>query len=74
MKSLNDYTIVVRPDDNNTFVAYVPAIKGCHAWGESEKEARQELDNVFDMILEEYLEQGKALPNDVEIKVIAHAQ
>jgi len=25
------------------------------------------------MIQEEYLEQGKILPNDVEIKVVAHA-
>lgn len=73
MKSLVDYTIIARPDDNNTYVAYVPAIEGCHAWGKSEQEARLELNNVFDMILEEYLEQNKVLPNDVEIKVVAHA-
>jgi len=68
MKSLTDYTIIVKPDDNNTFVAYVPAIKGCHGWGETEEEARSELNNVFSMIQEEYLEEGKILPNDVEIK------
>ncbi len=73
MKSLVDYTIIMRPDDNKTYVAYIPAIEGCHAWGKSEQEARLELDNVFDMILEEYLEQGKILPGDVEIKVVAHA-
>ena len=73
MKSLSDYTIVVRPDDNNTFVAYVPAIKGCHAWGESEQKARLELNNVFEMIKEEYLEEGKTLPDDVEITVANYA-
>jgi len=73
MKSLVDYTIIIRPDDNNTYVAYIPAIEGCHAWGKSEQEARLELNNVFDMILEEYLEQNKILPDDVEIKVVAHA-
>ena len=52
MKSLQDYTIVIRPDDN-TFVAYVPAIEGCHAWGETAEAAKVELDNVFDMIVEE---------------------
>ncbi len=72
MKTLNDYTIVVRPDDNNTFVAYIPAIKGCHAWGKTEQEARLELNNVFDMIKEEYLEDNKILPDDVQITV-AHA-
>ncbi|MEM8781120.1 MAG: type II toxin-antitoxin system HicB family antitoxin [Cyanobacteria bacterium P01_G01_bin.49] len=69
MKTLNDYTIILRPDDNGTFVAYVPAIKGCHAWGENSKEAHSELNHVFDMIQEEYREEGKSLPDDVEITV-----
>lgn len=69
MKSLQDYTTVMRPDDNGTFVAYVPAIAGCHAWGETPDEARAELLNVFEMIREEYLEAGKLLPRDVELVV-----
>jgi hypothetical protein len=43
MKLLQDYTIVIRPDDNGTFVAYVPAIPGCHAWGKTLDEARTKL-------------------------------
>ena len=72
MKSLQDYTVVIRPDDNNTFVAYVPAIEGCHAWGETSEAARLELDNVFLMIQEEYQEMNLSLPQDVEL-VIANA-
>ncbi len=53
-KGILDYTVVIRPDDNGTFVAYVPAIDGCHAWGRTPDEARAELANVFDMIAEEY--------------------
>jgi predicted RNase H-like HicB family nuclease len=53
MKLLQDYTIVIRPDDNGTFVAYVPAIPGCHAWGKTLDEARTEIVNVFEMIKEE---------------------
>jgi len=30
MKSLQDYTTAIRPNDNGTFVAYLPAIPGCH--------------------------------------------
>ena len=56
MKSLQDYTIVIRPDDNNTFVAYAPAIEGCHAWRETAEAAKAELDNVFAMIVKEYQE------------------
>ncbi|WP_225892478.1 type II toxin-antitoxin system HicB family antitoxin [Nostoc sphaeroides] len=29
----------MRPDNNGTFVAYVPAISGCHAWGQTPDEA-----------------------------------
>ena len=72
MKSLQDYTTVIRPDNNGTFVAYVPAISGCHAWGQTPDEAQAELVYVFEMIQEEYEEQGRSLPEDVEL-VIANA-
>ena len=69
MKSLQNYTIVIRPDDNGTFVAYVPAISGCHAWGQTPDEARAELVFVFEMIQEEYAEQKRSLPEDVELTI-----
>jgi predicted RNase H-like HicB family nuclease len=69
LPSLQNYTIVLRPDDNGTYVAYIPAISGCHAWGQTPEEARAELNNVFEMIKEEYLEAGKTLPQDVELIV-----
>lgn len=57
--TLDRYTVVIRPDDNGTFVAYVPAIEGCHAWGRSPDEAGHELANVFDMIADEYRRAGR---------------
>jgi predicted RNase H-like HicB family nuclease len=50
MKRLHDRTVVIRPEDNGTFVAYVPSISGCHAWGRTPEEAQAELANVFAMI------------------------
>ena len=67
VERLEDYTVVTRPDDNGTFVAYVPAISGCHAWGPTPEEARSELAHVFEMIREEFEERGQLLPNDVEL-------
>ena len=72
MARLEDYTVVIRPDDNGTFVAYVPAIPGCHAWGETPDEARAQLGHVFEMIRDEYQEEGRKLPQDIEL-VIGHA-
>ena len=59
MSLLESYTVALRPDDNGTFFAYVTAIEGCHAWGQTSEKARTELANVFDMICEEYKEEGK---------------
>lgn len=69
MRSLKNYTVILRPDDNGTFVDYVPAIAGCHAWGQTPEEAQAELTNVFEMIRDEYQEAGKDLPEDVEVAV-----
>lgn len=65
MKSLKDYRIVIRLDDNNTFVAHTPSIPGCHAWGETLDEARAEIVNVFEIIQEEYGETEIANPNTI---------
>jgi len=40
MKRLRGRTIVLRPDDNGTFVARLPAIPGCHAWGRTPEQAK----------------------------------
>ena len=71
LESLADYTIILRPDDNGTFVAHVPAIKGCHALGETIEQASAGLNDVFEMIREEYLEDGQNLPrNNVDLRFI----
>ena len=74
MKRLYDYTIIIRPEDNCTFSAYVPAIAGCHAWGKTPDEAQAELINVFEMIQDEYKEEGRLLPEDVDVKAIHACQ
>lgn len=61
MRSLKDYTTELRPDDNGTFVAYVPAIAGCHAQGQTTEKAQAELVHVFEMIRDEYQEAGREL-------------
>jgi predicted RNase H-like HicB family nuclease len=65
--ALDRYTMVIRPDDNGTFVAYLPTIPGCHAVGRTAAEAQSELTNVFSMVAEEYAEEGRPLPPDVPV-------
>jgi predicted RNase H-like HicB family nuclease len=74
MKRLYDCTIVLRPEDNGTFAAIVPAIPGCHSWGQTSEEAQEELANVFEMIVEVYKEEGRMLPEDVDVLAIHACQ
>ena len=64
--------MICRRDDNGSFVAYVPALEGCHAIGQTPDEAQHELQNVFDMIAEEFSGRGVSMPDDVQLTV-AHA-
>jgi predicted RNase H-like HicB family nuclease len=70
MKSLQNYISIIRPDDNGTFVAYVPAIPSCHALGRTQEEAIQNLKDVFRMIQTEYQEEGRSMPEEVQLFVI----
>jgi len=65
MDNFHRYTIVIRPDDHGPFIAYLPAIPGCHAIGRTPDEAQAEWVNVFEMIAEEFKEEGRTLPPDV---------
>jgi predicted RNase H-like HicB family nuclease len=69
MADLHSYTIVIKPEENGTYVAYVPAIPGCHAVGYTAAEAQSALSDVFTMIVEEYEEEKRPLPSDVPLKV-----
>jgi predicted RNase H-like HicB family nuclease len=73
VKTLFDYQVICRRDDNGSYVAYVPAIEGCHAIGRTPEEAHHELHDVFDMIAEEFAGKNQPLPDDVQLTV-AHAR
>jgi predicted RNase H-like HicB family nuclease len=66
-RSLHEHTVVIRPEDNGTFVAHIPAILGCHAWGQTREAAQTELSSVFEMIQEEHQEVGKPMPSDLNL-------
>jgi predicted RNase H-like HicB family nuclease len=59
-----DYKIVLYRQQDNTWVAEIPAIKGCYAVMPEFAEAIQELKRVFGIIGEEYRLKGLALPRD----------
>ncbi len=59
-----DYKIVLYRQEDGSWVAEIPAISGCYALMPTRQEALSELENVFDMIADEYRESGRPLPQD----------
>jgi predicted RNase H-like HicB family nuclease len=59
-----DYKIILYRQQDNTWVAEIPAIKGCYATMAEFSDALRELKRVFAIIKEEYRLKGLALPSD----------
>lgn len=59
-----DYKIVLYRQQDNTWVAEIPAIKGCYAVMPTLEAAVPELRRVFGVIEQEYLVKRLALPAD----------
>lgn len=67
MGSVYDYKIVVYRQSDGSWAAYVPVLSGCYAIMDTPAEAIVELQNVFEMICEEFVEKGQSLPSDREL-------
>lgn len=63
------FPVVVEPDED-AWHAYVPELdkEGAATWGKTRDEALQNMQEVMQMIVEEYLEDGKSLPDQVAVK------
>ena len=61
---LSDYKIILYRQQDGGWVAEVPSISGCYALMDSKESALAELEAVFEMIAQEYREQGQPLPFD----------
>ena len=59
------------PDSQAIWRAYIPALPCAHAWGDTPKEALENLRNAVDLIIEDMLERGEPIPQEpsAQIKV-----
>lgn len=59
------FTVVIEPDENG-FHAFVPALPGCHTFGESVEEAQANITEAVELHVESLLEDGEAIPMERE--------
>ncbi len=53
-------------DTEDKYLAEVPILPGCRAWGDTVSEAVENLQSVATAFIESYRERGDKLPPDVE--------
>ncbi len=52
-------------DTEDMYLAEVPILPGCRAWGETAEEALHNIEGVAEAFIESYQERGKPLPPEI---------
>ncbi len=58
--STYNFTVVIEPDDRG-FHAFVPALPGCHTFGDTVEEARSNITEAIELHIESMLEDGDSI-------------
>lgn len=64
------YRIIIEPDERDTFHAFVPALPGCHTWGETLEQARKNALDAIDVYIRSLLADGEKIPEDKGVEIV----
>ncbi len=59
------FTVVIEPDEEG-FHAYVPALPGCHSFGDTLDEARANITEAIGLYIESMQADGEPIPAEQE--------
>lgn len=57
------FRVIIEPDENNTFHGYVPSLSGCHTWGKTLKETKNNLKEAIKCHIQGLLKDGELQAN-----------
>jgi antitoxin HicB len=60
------YTLSIERHDNG-YLAYFPALPGCHTWGKTYEEAVKNAEEALTLYLETLDELGKTIPEEMNV-------
>ncbi|MBZ0099964.1 MAG: type II toxin-antitoxin system HicB family antitoxin [Taibaiella sp.] len=64
MKSY-DFTVVIEKDEDGSYLAICPALQGCYAEGSTQEEALEMIKDAIKLHIEDRLEKGEPLYEEV---------
>ena len=59
------FTVVIEPDEHG-FHAFVPALPGCHSFGDTVEEAQANIHEAMELHVEAMIEDGEPVPMQQE--------
>jgi predicted RNase H-like HicB family nuclease len=62
------FEVVFEPDAEG-FHVHVPALKGCHSWGETRADAREQVREAIELWLETAEEEGIPIPGREVVEI-----
>jgi predicted RNase H-like HicB family nuclease len=60
-----EFTVVIERDEDGRYVAVCPALQGCYTEGETEAEARELIEDAMRLHLQDRLERGEPIRQEV---------
>ena len=61
---IRTYRVIIEPDENDAFHAYVPSLPGCHTWGNSLSEAKTHVKEAIQLYVADLAESGEIIPEE----------
>lgn len=61
-------------DTEDKYLAEIPALPGCRAWGDTPAEALHMLEGVAEAFIQSYLEHGHQLPVEIAVAPVVTGQ
>ena len=61
---MHRYTVILEKEDDGSFHAFVPALRGCHTGGVSEAEALANAEEAITLYLESLAAHGEEIPKE----------
>lgn len=58
------FRVIIEPDENDTFHAFVPALPGCHTWGKSLNETKRHIKEAMKLYVEDLVASGEPVPKE----------
>jgi predicted RNase H-like HicB family nuclease len=65
-----EFTVVIERDEDGRFVAVCPALLGCYTEGETEAEARELIEDAIRLHVEDRVERGEPIGQEVGVSTV----